>query len=43
MTQKNKLYMKFLTTGQVQIMTKNVSFPSSGDKDLSSPEAINAA
>jgi hypothetical protein len=41
MTQQNKLYKKAPTERQVQIMTKNVSVPSSGD--LTSPRAINAA
>jgi hypothetical protein len=31
MTQQNKLYKEALTARQVQIMTKNVSIPSSGD------------
>jgi hypothetical protein len=31
MAQQNKLYKKALTKRQAQIMTKNVSVPSSGD------------
>jgi hypothetical protein len=31
MTQQNKLYMEALKVRQVQIMTKKVSVPSSGD------------
>jgi hypothetical protein len=43
MTQQNKLYKKAPTARHVQIMTKNISVPSSGDKDFTSPRASNVA